>query len=186
MNKKEFIGYIEQIQNLYHKQLTQIEVEIWYDNLKFLTIERFNYILSEIYKTNKYMPTLADILQMHRQIPYTIKDEEENIKTFCNKCNNLGYVIFIKKISGINYKYAAVCDCGRRKKFVGSECNEPKNKSRYYIPTIQEIGLKVETSRPSNEEIVKSMNMLKESNLISENIKNIIRENFKKNTIIRR
>jgi len=30
------------------------------------------------------------------------------------------------------------------------------------------------------------MNMLKESNLISENIKNIIRENFKKNTIIRR
>ena len=70
MTKQEFIEYVGQIENVYKNQnLSNIEKEIWYENLKFMSIERYNYILAEIYKTSKFRPTLADILQFHKQIP---------------------------------------------------------------------------------------------------------------------
>ena len=93
MTKQEFIEYVGQIENVYKNQnLSNIEKEIWYENLKFMSIERFNYILAEIYKTSKFRPTLADILQFHKQIPYTAKKEEREIKSGCKKCNGTGYV----------------------------------------------------------------------------------------------
>ena len=160
--------------------MTAIEVDVWYENLKFMTIERFNYILSEIYKTNKFMPTLADILQVHKQIPYTAKREDKKIKGSCKKCNGIGYVFYIKEINSKKYKYSAVCDCGRRERYDGTKCADPKNRSNYYIPTIAETGLNIQENKPTNNEIVKSMKMLQNSPIISEDIKNIIRENFRR------
>lgn len=64
----------------YGQTLNGVERDIWYENLKFMSLERFNYILSEIYKTNKFMPRLADILQVHKQIPYTAKRRKRNKK----------------------------------------------------------------------------------------------------------
>ena len=145
-----------------------------------MSLERFNYILSEIYKTNKFMPKLADILQVHKQIPYTAQKEEREIKNDCKKCNGTGYVFYIKEINNRKYQYAAVCDCGRREKYNGTKCTDAKNKSNYYIPTITEIGLNIQENKPTNDEIVKSMKMLQNSPIISENIKNIIRENFRR------
>lgn len=180
MTKNEFIEYVEQIQNIYHKDLTAIEVDIWYENLKFMTIERFNYILSEIYKTNKFMPTLADILQVHKQIPYTAKREEKEIKGSCKKCNGIGYIFYTKEMNDKKYKYSAVCDCGRNERYDGTKCVDPKNKSKYYIPTLAETGLEIKENRPTNEEIISSMRKLANSPIISENIKNIIRGNFRR------
>ena len=139
-----------------------------------MSIERFNYILSEIYKTNKFMPTLADILQVHRQIPYTTQKEKTKIKGNCLKCDNTGYVSYFKQIDGRQYIFGAVCDCGRQERFDGRQVSDPKNKSDYYMPTIEELGLEIKTTRPSDSEIIKSMNMLKNSNIVSEEIKNII------------
>ena len=181
MTKQEFIEYIGQIENVYKNQnLSNIEKEIWYENLKFMSIERFNYILAEIYKTSKFRPTLADILQFHKQIPYTAKKEEREIKSGCKKCNGTGYVFYTKEISGKKYKYSAVCDCGRHERYDGRKCADPKNKSEYYIPTIAETGLEIKENRPTDVEIVKSMKVLVGSSMISENIKNIIRENFRR------
>lgn len=180
MTKAEFVEYIEQIQNVYHKEMTAIEVDVWYENLKFMTIERFNYILSEIYKTNKFMPTLADILQVHKQIPYTAKREDKEIKGSCKKCNGTGYVFYTKEINSKKYKYSAVCDCERCERYDGTKCADPKNRSNYYIPTIAETGLNIQENKPTNNEIVKSMKMLQNSPIISEDIKNIIRENFRR------
>ena len=181
MTKQEFIEYVGQIENVYKNQnLSNIEKEIWYENLKFMSIERFNYILAEIYKTSKFRPILADILQFHKQIPYTAKKEEREIKSGCKKCNGTGYVFYTKEISGKKYKYSAVCDCGRHERYDGRKCADPKNKSKYYIPTIAETGLNIQENKPTNNEIVKSMKMLQNSPIISEDIKNIIRENFRR------
>ena len=181
MTKQEFIEYVGQIENVYKNQnLSNIEKEIWYENLKFMSIERFNYILAEIYKTSKFRPTLADILQFHKQIPYTAKKEEREIKSGCKKCNGTGYVFYTKEISGKKYKYSAVCDCGRCERYDGRKCADPKNKSKYYIPTIAETGLNIQENKPTNNEIVRSMKMLQNSPIISEDIKNIIRENFRR------
>lgn len=181
MTKQEFIEYVGQIENVYKNQnLSNIEKEIWYENLKFMSIERFNYILAEIYKTSKFRPTLADILQFHKQIPYTAKKEEREIKSGCKKCNGTGYVFYTKEINNKKYKYSAVCDCGRCERYDGTKCADPKNKSKYYIPTIPETGLNIQENKPTNDEIVRSMKMLQNSPIISENIKDIIRKNFRR------
>lgn len=181
MNNKEFMLYTQEIEHFYNQSLSDVEKDIWYENLKFMPVERFNYILSEIYKTNKYMPRLAEILQIHNSIPYEEKTEQ-NTKN-CEKCNNIGYIIYTKIVENKPYKYCAVCECGRQKRYDGRAIENLKNKSDYYIPTVQEIGLKINNTRPSDEDLIKSMNMLKNSPLISENMKNIIRENFRKRRV---
>lgn len=186
MTRNDFINYVNQIQNMYHKKMSETEVDVWYENLKFMSLERFNYILAEIYKTNKFMPTLADILQTHKQIPYFAKKEEKDVKGNCKKCNGIGYIIYIKEIDQKKYKYCAVCDCGRAERYDGTKCTEAKNKSKYYIPTIAETGLEIKENRPTNEEIIESMKKLANSTIMSNDIKNIIRENFRKNLKIRR
>lgn len=178
MKDKEFNEYIKQLQNFYGQELSEIEINVWFENLKFMPVERFNYILSELYKTNKYMPRLAEILQIHKSIPYEEKTEKNTQN--CEKCNNTGYIIYTKIVDNKPYRYAAVCECGRQKRYDGQKVENLKNKSDYYIPTVQEIGLKVNNTRPSDESLIKSMNILKNSPLISADIKNIIRENFKK------
>lgn len=179
MNKKEFEQYISEIENVYGKTLNNEQMNIWYENLKFMTIERFNYILSEIYKSNKFMPTLADILQVHKQIPYTVGQVEEKVTGHCSKCGDTGYVIYTEIINGMPYKKASVCSCKRQVRYDGRQCTEPKNKSDYYIPSVDELGLEVKENKPSQKEIVKSMNILNNSSFLSEDVKNIIRKKYR-------
>lgn len=180
MTEKEFYSYIQELQKFYGQKLSDVEMNIWYENLKYLTVQRFNLILSEIYKTSKFMPKLADILQIHNQIPYTATQPEIKIKGNCEKCNNTGYITYFKDIDGVKYQYAAVCDCGRQKKYDGRECIDPKNKSDYFIPTANEINLNVKTTKPTKAEVVKSMEMLKNSPMISPEIKEIIKRQYMK------
>lgn len=180
MKYKEFMDYVTELQNYYNQELNETEVGIWYESLKFMTVERFNYILSQLYEVNKFMPKLSEVLDMHKQIPYTVGKQEKKINGHCEKCNDTGYIIYTKIINNMPYKYTAVCDCGRQDRYDGRQCVKEKDKSDYYIPTIQEIGLEVKSTRPTDAEIIKSMNMLKNSSIISENIKDIIRENFRR------
>lgn len=180
MQYKEFYDYVQELQNYYNQKLNETEMNIWYENLKFMTVQRFNLIISELYKVNKFMPKLSEVLDMHKQIPYTTKKE---IKGNCKKCDGIGYVFYIKEINNKKYKFSAVCDCGRNERYDGRKCANPKNKSEYYIPTIAETGLNIQENKPTNNEIVRSMKMLQNSPIISEDIKNIIRENFRRRVV---
>ena len=182
MSEKEFFEYIQELQNFYGQELSAMEMNIWYENLKFMSVKRFNMILGEIYKTNKFMPKLAEILQIHNQIPYTATQQPVKVKGHCEKCNDTGYVTYFKDIDGMKYQYAAVCDCGRQNRYDGIDCVDPKNKSNYYIPTAQEISLNVKTTKPTKEQVLSSMQKLKNSPIISEQVKEIIRREYKKLT----
>ena len=174
MKYEEFKEYIKQLQNVYDKKMSQEEVEVWYENLKFMSIGRFNYIIGEIYKTKTFMPKLAEIIDIHKSIPY--KEDIQDTSESCEKCNNTGYVIYSKIIEGMDYKYGAVCDCGRQTRYDGQKCSDLKNRSKYYIQTATEIGLKVEGTKPTKEQLLKSMQKLKNSPIVSESIKQIIRK----------
>lgn len=183
MQYKEFYQYVQELQNFYDKKLNEKELEVWYENLKFMTIERFNYIIAEIYKTNPFLPKLSEILAIHRSIPYKVTTQVEEVKGICKKCNNTGYIIYTKVIDEHDYKFCAVCNCGRQARYDGTKVADPKNQSKYYIPTLAETGLEIKENRPANEEIISSMKKLANSPIISENIKNIIRENFRKRRV---
>ena len=183
MEYKEFMQYIKELQNYYNQELTENEVDIWYENLKFMTIQRFNYIISEIYKINKFMPKLSEVLAVHKQIPYEVGKTKKEIKGHCNKCNDTGYVFYKKILDGNTYTYTAVCDCGRQQRYDGRQCQDKRNTSEYYVPTTKEMDLKIESHMPRPEEVVKSMKKLQDSSIISEDIKNLIREEFRKRVL---
>ena len=143
MNKKEFIQYVQELENFYGQKLNDTEREIWFKNLEFMTIQRFNYIIAEIYKTNKFMPKLAEILNIHKSLGYTTVDEQFVVQGDCKKCGNTGYVTYKKIIQNMPYTYVAVCECGRQKRYDGRKCENPKNKSNYYTPLMSELGLEI-------------------------------------------
>ena len=177
MTEKEFTQYVGELQNFYGQQLSEKETEMWYKNVAFMSIERFNYILEEIYKTNKYMPKLSEILEIHNSIPY--EEKEIKVKGNCDKCNNKGYLLYTKTINGMNYTYACVCDCGRQKRYDGTKVQDIKNKSKFYIPTLQEIGINIKTNKEINPpKIVKTMNMLNKTTIVSEQIKELLRKKY--------
>ena len=178
MNKKEFIDYIKELENFYGQPLNDTEREVWFENLKFMTIQRFNYIIAEVYKTNKFMPKLSEILAIHKSIPYTAMQEQVKAKGNCPKCGNAGYVIYTKLVDGHSYQFTAVCDCGRQQRYDGRQCADAKNQSDYYIPTITEIGIEVKDNKPTKQQVYESMLKLKNSQILPESIRNIIRQEF--------
>lgn len=180
MKDKEFMDYIAELEKYYGQSLNSVEKEVWYRNLSFMSIERFNLIMSEIYKTNKFMPKLSEVLDMNRQIPYTPRTDETQIKKHCEKCNDTGYIFYNKIIDGKNYQYAAVCDCGREQRYDGTKINDEKHRTKYYCPTVSEVGLENANNKPSNEEVLRAMKKLENSPIVSDEIKNIIREQLKK------
>lgn len=178
MNKKEFIDYIKELENFYGQPLNDTEREVWFENLKFMTIQRFNYIIAEVYKTNKFMPKLSEILAIHKSIPYTALKEQKEVKGDCPKCGNTGYVIYTKVIDGHSYKFGAVCECGRQKRYDGRQVADERNRSDYYIPTVSEIGIEVKDNKPTKQQVYESMLKLKNSPILPESIRDIIRQEF--------
>lgn len=178
MEYRDFMDYVGQMQEFYDKTLSDIELEVWYNNFKYMTLERFNDVICEAFKTSKYLPKLSELLQIQKTLPYTqpVKQTKDGK---CQKCSNTGYVLYTRIVDNKPYTYSAVCDCGRANRYDGKEIVDPKNKSDYYIPTMTEIGLEIKSNMPSPEEVIKSMNKLKNNPIISENIRNVIRNRFR-------
>ena len=79
---------------------------------------------------------------------------------------------------GKPYTYGAICECNKQNTYNGTKCEDLRNRSNYRIPTMQEMGLKVENVRPSKEQLLESMQKLKNSPIIPEGIKDILRKKY--------
>lgn len=175
MTSAEFNQYMNEMENFYKQPLDTSQRKIWYESLNFMSIARFNYILAEIYKESKFMPKLAEVLERHKQIPYeATQPTKSKNRGICKKCNGTGYIIYTQIIDNQPHKYAVVCSCGTQVRYDGRNCHENRNKSKYYIPTEQEKGLKCQTREMNKENILQSMIALQKSPLISNKLKEII------------
>ena len=179
MEFKEFTEVINEMQAMYDKKLNDTEINVWFENLKFLTIKRFRYIIAELYKTSVYMPKLAEILNKHKDIPYK-PTQEIDTKEYCKKCNNTGIIFYTKLIDNKPYQYACACTCGRAS-YDGRKIKEEKDRSDYYLETAQQLGFNDISNKPSKEEVITSMIKVKDSGIVSENIKAIVRKKLKEN-----
>ena len=126
------------------------------------------------------MPKLAEILAIHKSIGYTADGKENAISKNCKKCGNTGYIIYTKMVDGKPYQHMAVCSCKRQQRYDGRNCANPRDKSDYYVPTVSEIGLEVKENKPSKQEVYESMMKLKNSPILPESIRDIIRKEFVK------
>ena len=130
MNSTEFLEITGEIENFFGKELPVEQSKIWFEELKKIKKERYRQISRECYKTLKFMPKLADIIEINKNLPKPKQETDETIYE-CNVCNGTGIVMYYRKepdLSDNAYQYGARCDC--------------KNGLRYKnIPSISELGL---------------------------------------------
>ena len=137
MELNEFMQETDRLEKFYNKELEQYEKDIWFQELKILPAKRYQQIIKKAYTEYKFMPKLADIIEINKQMPYEKKIKTDE-KVECKKCKGKGIIIYTKIIQNnkekIHYDYVARCTCknGENYNYKGES---------YYIPTIEQIGL---------------------------------------------
>ena len=130
MTVSEFLDVTCDIMEFFEKNLNDKQKHIWFDEIKNLSKERYEQISLECYRTLKFMPKLADIIEINKKLPKPKQEIDETIYP-CDICNGTGIVMYYRKEPDLGdrvYQYGARCDC--------------KNGLRYRnIPSISELGL---------------------------------------------
>lgn len=135
MQLNEFIQATNRLETYYGKELSTEQMQIMYEELKALSLERYVKLISKCLKTCKYMPKIADILDANNDLAEEVAEEEKREVTPCKKCDGTGYVFYTQfKTNGnvrIPYTFAARCTC------------ENAKYANIKVPTFEELGIKV-------------------------------------------
>lgn len=142
----EFIENVEKMQKFYGKEYNEIQKQEMFKYFSKYTEKRFKYIISKVYQKSKFLPTLAELVEMDKSIPYAEIEKEEKKSKLGNKekcpvCKNDGFIVYTKEIEGFKYQYIAYCECvnGIDFRFDGNKCKDPRNRSNFYIPRYKDI-----------------------------------------------
>jgi hypothetical protein len=143
MTLDEFNKEIEKVERFYEKDIPEEQKKYWYKEVKLMNVKRFQAIIGQIFRTSKFLPKLADIVEINTNMGYSTTETSK--KTKCTKCKGTGYIIYNKiKNEGENareYQYMAVCDCGLKKRYEGWKISDERHRNNYYIPLASEMGL---------------------------------------------
>lgn len=147
MEIKEFIEETSAIEKYYGKELEKLQRDIWYRELKQLNVARYRQVVREIFRQCKFMPKLADVIEINKDLSYTTITKQEEEREECTKCNKRGFILYKKEIdNGKNkliYEYIARCDCknGLKYAYDGTKIVDTEHRSKYYVATAKQIGL---------------------------------------------
>ena len=143
MEISEFIEATSKLENYYGKEYTVEQRKIMHEELKSLPIERYRQLVSAVMRKSKFLPKIADFMEANIEEPYKNKQEKEKI--YCKKCKGTGYILYTKKIEDGYYErentYASICTCGNAAQYKGWEIADKDNKSNFYTPMAEELGL---------------------------------------------
>lgn len=147
MTDSEFIEETSKLEKYYGKELETFQLKIWKDELVNMPLIRYRQIIKEIFKTCKFMPKLADIIEINKGLGYHTENKKEIEKVHCNKCNGEGFIIYTKLIDNgdikLPYDFIARCDCenGNEYMYDGRTIQDTEHRSNYRIPSILELGI---------------------------------------------
>lgn len=128
MTRSEFVEATSRLEQYYGKEYTTQQLQIMFEELKQLAIERYRQLISAVIRKSKYLPKVADIFEANIEEPYINQEHKDEIVE-CKRCNNTGIVTYIKIIEGMEYTFGARCNCKNGLK-------EPQ-----IIPSVNEIGI---------------------------------------------
>lgn len=143
MKLEEFDDELNKLGRFYQKEITDEQRQIWYNELRNLDITRFKYIIAQVYRTSKFLPKLADILEINASLGYSQLKQEQN-QNKCKRCNGTGYLIYKKQIDNGTGKmvndYGAICSCRQKRRYEGWKITDERYRTNFYTPYIEEIG----------------------------------------------
>ena len=138
MTFEEFRIATADIEQFYEKSMNPTQVKIWYDELKNYSLERYKKAIKNVCKTSQYRPTLSVMLDALRNAK---SDTQQKQKTECKACNGTGYVMYHKVIEGIDYEFAAQCNCSNAigLDYDGSKIADKEHRSDYYLAKAADV-----------------------------------------------
>lgn len=143
MKLEEFVEEVDKLERFYQKEITEEQRKIWYGELRNIDIARFRYVIVQVYRTFKFLPKLADILEINANLGYSQVKKEAN-KNNCKRCNGTGYVIYKKTIKNGTtdtlYEFGAICSCRQKTRYEGWKITDERYRSNYYTPFAEEVG----------------------------------------------
>ena len=131
MTISEFKDKIAEVERFYSKDYVNEQKNELYKYFKEYTIKQFAYVISNVYQKCKFLPSIAEIIDIEKEIPFTKVKKQE--RTNCSNCGGTGYVLYHKEINGTDYEFVAYCNCSDEYKFDGRNMKDPRNKSRYRV-----------------------------------------------------
>ena len=139
----EFMQETDKLEKFYNKEMDQYEKNVWFQELKYLPLKRYEQLVKKAFTECKFMPKLADIIEINKNLPYNVVNKITQEKVECNKCNGLGVIRYYKVIEDKPYEYFARCTCknGEEFKYDGTKISDVKHRSKFFIPSIEQVGL---------------------------------------------
>ena len=153
MQLDEFIEATGRMEIYYGKELTTEQMQIMFEELKYLNIESYKKLISKCLKTCKYMPKIADIIEANINLAGEVKKEVQREKICCNKCDGTGYVFYTVFMDNGNtripHTYAARCDC-KNAIYANSK-----------VPSINELGIQISSRINQIKDTTRSIEYIK-------------------------
>lgn len=66
MDKKDFIDGINKLEMAYNQKFTKEKLQLWWDNLKSMPVDKYLSKIDELLQVNKFMPNIAEILDKRK------------------------------------------------------------------------------------------------------------------------
>jgi len=133
MTFDEFRRETSSLEAFYEKALNPTQMQMWYEELKDYSLERYKQAIKQICRTSQYKPTLSVMLDAIR----TVKREEPapREKVDCKACNGTGYVLYHKTIDGRDYEFVCQCNCPNAVglDYDGTKIADKEHRSQYYL-----------------------------------------------------
>lgn len=113
MKIEEFDEETQKLEKFYEKDIPDEQRKIWYEEFKGISITRYKYLISQVYRKCKFMPKLADMIEINKSIGYMQAREQEQKKQLaeCDKCKGTGFVFYKKQKGTLWYDYVCRCNC---------------------------------------------------------------------------
>lgn len=112
MTNGEFIEATSRLEKYFEKEYTIEQSKIMFEELKNLSIDRYKQIIAKCIRDKKFLPKIADILEINNELMIK-KTREEVEEVECSKCNSKGFILYKKKDPNTmqEYEYACRCTC---------------------------------------------------------------------------
>lgn len=114
MTTAEFLEITEEIEKFYDKEYTKDQSKYMYEELQKLSKARYRQIARQAFKTCKFMPKLADLVEIEKEIPKEIINKQHE-RVECKRCKGTGLVPYKKLVNtgsrNIEYLTVARCEC---------------------------------------------------------------------------
>lgn len=146
MDETKFFAALENFSNEFSGSYSQNKIKIMYSSIGYLESGELNHTLTELVKTEKYLPAPATVIELAR-CKYPPSERNLGPEEECPKCDNSGLILTWRKMAPweeISFR----CNCAH-------SLTAPQNIPRYDSYQSKRY-VKFEDRRPTNRDIEKA------------------------------